>query len=80
MEDPIEDLELEDLKRKMNDGVEDTWVNVTTGTISKYLNEKLLEELEELDGLLQNPSNTDIQRIIDTRILRLAERLNRVDF
>lgn len=50
MEDPIEDLELEDLKRKMNDGVEDTWVNVTTGTISKYLNEKLWEIIRRIRG------------------------------
>lgn len=66
----IEDLEYEQLVQAMEDGLEDTWLNLPTRTISKYLNQKILEELDELDQLSKNPSSPGLQKLIDDRIAR----------
>ena len=71
-----EDLEFDDIKAKINDGIDDQYVNVAIKSIDKYISYRLLEELEDISRVITKESNpVNIMRTLDTRIL---VHLNRI--
>lgn len=74
-EDQVEDLEYEQLKAAMGDGLGDSWINLPTRTVSKYLSVKILEELSEIDKLAKNPNSGGLQAVLNKHIVVLAESI-----
>ncbi len=74
-----EDLAFESLRAKMEDGGADDWVTASVPTIRKYLNFMILEQLDELSGLINKDYNeAQLNKVLDDRILRLVAELRDV--
>lgn len=68
-----EDLEFEQIRDKVNDGLADDFVNVEIRTIAKYATYRLLDELEDIERLIKAGDN--FQRVIDMKILDAVAKL-----
>jgi len=71
-----EDIEFEELRRKVEDGIDDEWVTMPIRVIVKYVAYRFLEELEDIDRLGNKKVDPiALQKLIDDRIIRLVTQL-----
>ena len=70
------DDDLNMLVARMDDGLAESWITVTTSTIGRYVTTQLLSELEDIQRIIAKRDNsTDVTKLLNDRILRLVERI-----
>ncbi len=87
-----EDLEFDEVKRKVEDGINDDWLTVPVRAIAKYSDYRILEELEDIERIVHSKvreSELDqatkdriyhlFDLVLNNRVLRLVETLKRKD-
>ena len=63
--------ELARLWSAMDDGAIEVWLNLPAQTIRTYVQQRLVEELEEVKRMIEKPDSNPL-RIVDQKILQIV--------